>query len=140
MDPTEIIKVALEALRANKIRSGLTILGIVIGVTSVILLISIGSGLKTYITEQLEGLGADSLFVMPGEIEIEMGGGGGGGVPGAGVAASKFTFDHINDLKRESQTIKTVMAYTEKQWLMTFLEKKNQWERKLLFLTSVMRF
>lgn len=97
MDLTEIIKVALEALRANKIRSGLTMLGIIIGVTSVILLISIGSGLKTYITEQLEGLGADALFVMPGELEIEVGGGGGGGVPGAGVAASKFTFDHIND-------------------------------------------
>lgn len=120
MDFAEAIKVALEALRANKMRSFLTMLGIIIGVTSVILLISIGSGLRTYITEQLEGLGADSLFVMPGELEIAAGGGGGGGVPGAGVAASKFTFDHINDLKREGKTIQAVMAYTENNGTMRY--------------------
>jgi len=125
MDLPETIKVALEALRVNKTRSFLTMLGIIIGVTSVILLISIGSGLKTYITEQLEGLGADSLFIMPGEIEIAPGGGGGGGVPGAGVAASKFTFDHINDLKRGAETIKSVMAYTENNGTMRYKGKSH---------------
>lgn len=125
MDLPETIKVALEALRVNKTRSFLTMLGIIIGVTSVILLISIGTGLKTYITEQLEGLGADSLFVMPGEIHFEPGGGGGGGVPGAGVAASKFTFDHINDLKRGAKTIKSVMAYTENNGTMRYRGKSH---------------
>jgi len=125
MDLTETVKVALEALKANKTRSGLTMLGIVIGVTSVILLISIGSGLKTYITEQLEGLGADALFVMPGELEIAPGGGGGGGVPGAGVAASKFTFDHINQIKREAKTVKAVMAYTENNGTMRYRGKSH---------------
>jgi len=120
VDFTEVIKVSLEALRANKVRSGLTMLGIIIGVTSVILLISIGSGLKTYITVQLEGLGSNTLFVFPGELEIGAGGGGGGGVPGAGVAASKFTFDHINDLVREGKTIKSVMAYTENNGTMRY--------------------
>jgi putative ABC transport system permease protein len=112
MDFTEIIKVALEALRRNKTRSGLTMLGIVIGVTSVILLISIGSGLKTYITRQLEGLGANAVWVFPGELNFEAGGAG-EGVPGAGVAASKFTFNQVKQLEREGKTIKAVMAYTE---------------------------
>ena len=125
MDLPETIKVALEALRINKTRSFLTMLGIIIGVTSVILLISIGTGLKTFITEQLEGLGADSLFVMPGEIHFEPGGGGGGGIPGAGVAASKFTFDHISDLKREAKTIKAVMAYTENNGTMRYKGKSH---------------
>lgn len=125
MDLAEIIKIAFEALRANKTRSGLTMLGIIIGVTSVILLISIGTGLKTYITEQLEGLGGDALFVMPGEIEIAPGGGGGGGVPGAGVAASKFTFNHINQLKREAKTIKAIMAYTENNGTMRYKGKTH---------------
>lgn len=120
MNFAEAIKIAFEALRANKTRAALTMLGIIIGVTSVILLISIGLGLKAYITEQLEGLGADSLFVIPGEMEIGAGGGGGGGTPGAGVAASKFTFDHINDLKRQSKTVKTVMAYTENNGKMSY--------------------
>jgi len=123
MEISELIKISLEALKSNKTRSGLTILGIVIGVTSVILLISIGSGLKTYITEQLEGLGADSLFVMPGELEFSAGGGGGGGTPGAGVANSKFTVEHINDLKREGKTIKTVMPYTENNGTMSYKGK-----------------
>jgi putative ABC transport system permease protein len=123
MDLVEIIKVSLEALRANKTRSGLTMLGIVIGVMSVILLISIGSGLQTYITKQLEGLGGDSLFVIPGELGFGAGGGGGGGTPGAGVANSKFTFDHINDLQREGKTIKTVMAYIENNGTMSYKGK-----------------
>jgi len=124
MDFKEIIKIALEALRANKTRSGLTMLGIVIGVTSVILLISIGSGLKTYITEQLEGLGADALFAIPGEFEIEAGGGGGGGgMPGAGASASKFTFNHLKQLQSEGKTIKAVMAYTENNGMMRYKGK-----------------
>src|SRR4030065_1821501 len=112
MDFTEIIKIAIEALKTNKTRSGLTMLGIIIGVTSVILLISIGSGLKTYITQQLEGLGSNAIWVFPGELNINAGGGG-EGVRGAGVAASKFTFDHIKHLEGESKTIKEFVAYTE---------------------------
>lgn len=125
MEKSETLKSALQALRANKIRSGLTMLGIVIGVASVILLVSIGTGLKNYITSQLEDLGANALFVMPGELEIAPGGGGGGGVPGAGVAASKFTFEHINDLKREGKKVKGVMAYTENNGTMKYKGKTH---------------
>ena len=123
MDFTEIIKVALEALKANKTRSGLTMLGIVIGVTSVILLVSIGSGLKTYITEQLESLGADSIYVFPGEIGI--GGGEGCGVPGAGMANSKFTFNHLKQIEREAKTVKAVMAYIENNGSMRYKGKNH---------------
>lgn len=113
MEIVETLKGALQTLRVNKIRSGLTMLGIVIGVSSVILLVSIGTGIKNYVTGQLEDLGANTLFVMPGEIKVQPGGGGGGGTPGAGVAASKFTFFHLNQLRREAKTIKSIMAYTE---------------------------
>jgi putative ABC transport system permease protein len=125
MNLPEAVKVAFEALRSNKTRSGLTMLGIIIGVTSVILLVSIGSGLQTYITKQLEGLGANALFVMPGELNIGAGGESGGGVPGAGVANSKFTFDHVNDLQREAKTIKTVMAYIENNGTMRYKGKSH---------------
>ena len=126
MDIIELIKISLGALKANKTRSGLTMLGIIIGVTSVILLVSIGSGLRTYVTQQLEGLGANSLFVFPGEIEIAPGGGGGGGgTPGAGVASSKFTFEHVRQLQREGRTIKTVMAYTENNGTMRYKGKTH---------------
>lgn len=116
----EIIRLSLSTLKANKLRSSLTILGIVIGVTSVILLISIGTGLKTYVTSQLEDLGADTLFVIPGEFEIAPGGGGGGGIPGAGVGASKFTFDHVRELERKAENVRFAMPYIENNAAMSF--------------------
>lgn len=125
MNFLELFRVAILALLTNKARSFLTILGIIIGVASVILLISIGTGLRAYVTEQLKGLGADALFVIPGEFEIAPGGGSGGGMPGAGVAASKFTFDHINALKREARTIRAVMAYTENNATIRFKGKSH---------------
>lgn len=125
IDLLEITKVSLTALRANKIRSGLTMLGIIIGVSSVILLVSIGNGLKTYITNQLEGLGANSLIVIPGEFEVTPGGGGGGGTPGAGVSASKFTFEQLRQLQKEGKTIKTVMAYNENNGTMRYKGKSK---------------
>ena len=54
MNLVELLKIALQALKINKTRSALTMLGVIIGVTSVILLVSIGSGLRTYITTELE--------------------------------------------------------------------------------------
>lgn len=123
MNFLELLRIAFQALMANKTRSVLTMLGIIIGVSSVILLVSIGTGLKTYITDQLEGLGANTIFVFPGELGL--GSGGGGGVPGAGVAASKLSFDHINDLKRSADTVKNVMAYTENNGTMRYKGKSH---------------
>ena len=53
MNFAEYVKLAFNALRTNKVRSLLTMLGIIIGVASVILLVSIGTGLQNYVTEQL---------------------------------------------------------------------------------------
>ena len=113
MEFIEISKVALRALNTNKIRSSLTMLGIIIGVASVILLVSIGTGIKTYITQQLEGLGSNLVMVIPGHFEIGPQGGGGGGTPGAGTAASKLTLDHAKDIARKASTVVRVMPYTE---------------------------
>ncbi|MBL7078132.1 ABC transporter permease [Candidatus Shapirobacteria bacterium] len=89
-------KVALEQLRRNKLRSFLTMLGMIIGVSSVILLISIGSGLKAYINEQFEDLGSNIVYVMP-VAEAQLRGQGGGFSPGATT-----TFDQADlaDLER----------------------------------------
>src|SRR3989304_548977 len=78
MDFSEIFVSAFEAIRINKVRSALTSLGIIIGVASVILLISLGTGLKKSITAQFERLGTNPLYVMPGNI------GAGAGLAGAG--------------------------------------------------------
>lgn len=60
----ENIRVALIGLRSNKLRSFLTMLGITIGVAAVIVLVSVGQGVETYVREQFEGIGANLLFVF----------------------------------------------------------------------------
>lgn len=112
IDFLETATLAINSLKANKVRSFLTMLGIVIGVSSVILLLAIGSGLKTYITGQLADLGANTIIVVPGNIGFG-GEEGSGSTPGAGAAIPKFTEDHYQKLKNKTKTIKHIMPYIE---------------------------
>jgi putative ABC transport system permease protein len=62
----EILRIALRALRANKLRSALTMLGIVIGVAAVIAMFAVGSGANRRIAEQISSIGSNLLIVIPG--------------------------------------------------------------------------
>ena len=73
----DIFQETYTALSANKARSGLTILGIVIGIGSVIAMVSIGQGASGQIQSSIEGLGSNLLTVMPGFIQ-----------PGRGIVSS----------------------------------------------------
>jgi putative ABC transport system permease protein len=57
---------ALDSLSANKLRSGLTVLGIVIGVAAVIAMMAIGAGVQNSITGQIQGIGTNLIFIMTG--------------------------------------------------------------------------
>ena len=63
----EIILVALGAIKANKLRSFLTMLGIIIGVAAVIIMVALGTGARAAVEEQLDALGTDLLSVYPGQ-------------------------------------------------------------------------
>lgn len=63
-----IFVTAFKSIMLNKVRSFLTMLGVIIGVGSVVLLTSIGTGLQAYITEQFAALGSTTLFVSPGNV------------------------------------------------------------------------
>ena len=67
MDFAETIRVALGALRANKMRSLLTMLGIVIGVSAVIAVVALGKGAQTAVKERISSLGTTLLTVSPGQ-------------------------------------------------------------------------
>ncbi|MEO1402301.1 MAG: ABC transporter permease [Cyanobacteria bacterium J06635_1] len=69
MDLTESLKMATKTLTANKLRSSLTMLGIIIGNASVIAMVGLGEGAQKFITEQLQSLGPNVLFVVPGSRE-----------------------------------------------------------------------
>lgn len=75
MNFTENFRLALRALAANKLRSGLTMLGIVIGVGAVVALMAIGTGATADITNQVQGIGSNLITVIPGRIQQGPGGG-----------------------------------------------------------------
>ena len=69
MQLLESIRIALRALAANKLRSVLTMLGIIIGVGAVIVLISLGRGVERFVTDSFAGLGSNLLFVAGGGLD-----------------------------------------------------------------------
>jgi putative ABC transport system permease protein len=66
----EAWRVALDALRANRLRSSLTMLGVVIGVAAVVVLVAIGTGAKQEVESQVQGLGSNLLLVVPGKVSF----------------------------------------------------------------------
>ena len=78
----QTIKLCLKNIRANKIRSLLTMLGIIIGISSVIILVSIASGSTKSITDQVKSLGTDLITVST-----------------FGKGNNKLKFDDLNDIK-----------------------------------------
>ncbi len=90
MSVTEAAKVALTAIAANRLRSALTVLGVVIGVMSVVLLVAVGTGARDEVTAGVEDLGSNLLLVVPGTFEF-----------GQAPTVSKFTTDEVDRLARE---------------------------------------
>ncbi|MGC8651408.1 MAG: ABC transporter permease [Minisyncoccia bacterium] len=68
MSFSDLIKESLRAILSNKTRSGLTVLGIVIGIASVIAMVSIGQGTQSMITSTIQNLGSNLLTIIPGAV------------------------------------------------------------------------
>jgi len=69
MNLVESVRIAINALGANKLRSALTMLGIIIGVAAVIALLSVGQGVQKMVAEEIQRIGSNLLFVLPGSLE-----------------------------------------------------------------------
>jgi putative ABC transport system permease protein len=89
------IRIALRALAANKARTGLTMLGIIIGVGAVVAMVSIGAGASQSVTNQIQGLGSNLLTVSPGS-----GGGSGAGARQAMGSATSLTQGDADAIKK----------------------------------------
>ena len=68
MNVLDSLQLATRALRVNKLRSALTMLGIVVGVAAVVCMVSVGAGAQAEVSERIRTLGANLLLVMPGAL------------------------------------------------------------------------
>ena len=84
-----VLRIAIKAIRRNKIRSGLTMLGVIIGVASVIAMIALGSGARASIDQQIQSQGTNVIFVSSGSF----GRPGGGAVRGGAGTVTTLTLD-----------------------------------------------
>jgi len=102
----EIIILSFKSIWRNKVRSALTMIGIIIGVSAVIILISVGQGIQNYITGRFESLGANTVNVLPGKVTLDEGFTG----SGPNFAGSKLTLKMAEDLQKIGGPINLVGA------------------------------
>lgn len=101
-------RLALNILLHSKLRSWLTIIGIVIGVAAIVAIVSIGEGAQLNVQERLGGLGADLITVSPGFERASGGFRGFGGGEGRGGGAGQTTTKAKNLTKIDIQVIKSI--------------------------------
>ncbi|HOB22261.1 MAG TPA: ABC transporter permease [Bacillota bacterium] len=99
----EIFRVALQALSANKLRSFLTTLGIIIGVAAVIIMVSIGQGANQEVVNRISAMGANLITISPGRVAARRGGGW-----GARGSANVLTDKEVEYIKQGNTTLKAV--------------------------------
>lgn len=101
MNYTNTIKISVNALKRNKFRSFLTMLGIIIGVASVIVMLAIGQGSKKSIRDQMSSMGTNLIMVMPASQQR-------GGVMLGNSSAQNMTLSDITAIEKECPAISAV--------------------------------
>jgi len=98
------IKIAVRSLRANKVRSALTTLGIIIGVAAVIAMLAVGSGASLQLSNQIATMGSNILIVLPGATTV-------GGIRAGTGTQSSLTVDDAEAIKRECSAVLDVAPF-----------------------------
>jgi putative ABC transport system permease protein len=109
---SDILKETFYSLSANKVRSSLTILGIVIGIASVITMVAIGQGAQASISSKIQSIGSNLIMVRPGAQKS-------GGVSSGAGSAQTLTFEDVVAIKHEVENIKAVAPETSKRYQIT---------------------
>src|SRR4029077_7088692 len=94
MSPVMTLRIAFKALGRNKMRTGLTMLGMIIGVSAVITLVAMGNGGQSAIEDQIEGAGTNMITGNAGDAPQ-------GGVRGGSGTSSTLTVDDADAIRKE---------------------------------------
>jgi len=96
-----LVKLALQAIRRNKMRASLTMLGIIIGVAAVIVMVAVGYGARSRIKEQINNLGTNMIVITPGASTQ-------GGVSQGAQAFATLTIDDVTKVRAEAQHVTAI--------------------------------
>jgi putative ABC transport system permease protein len=105
--PIEILSMAIAALWSNKLRTGLTMLGVIIGIASVIAITSVGQGVQKATEQQIQALGADVLQIFPSAART-------GGISQGLGSSSTLTWEDAKAIQAQAPAIQTVSAYLQR--------------------------
>jgi putative ABC transport system permease protein len=108
MSLLEAIRAALQAIGANALRSGLTMLGVIIGVAAVIAMVAIGSGARARVNDQIRSLGANLAVINAGNVQI-------GGVRLGSGASSTLTDEDARAIRGEIEGVTAAAPFIRTQ-------------------------
>ena len=110
----EIVKVAFQSIRANKLRAALTMLGVIIGVAAVITVVAMSTGAQKAVEDRIKALGANLLSIYPGQ-SFMMG--------RASDVRVSLTTDDADALARDGQLIEAVVPELQRSLPVTYLNQ-----------------
>jgi putative ABC transport system permease protein len=119
MNFSDLLKEAFRSLLSNKLRSGLTILGIIIGITAIIAMLSIGEGAKRQLAQSIESLGSNMLTVFPGIIQP------GRGIVSAGRGTAQSLKMRDVDVIKKIEGVKAVSPEISRRFQIVSSAGKN---------------
>jgi putative ABC transport system permease protein len=119
MNFSDLLKEAFRSLLSNKLRSGLTILGIIIGITAIIAMLSIGEGAKRQLAQSIENVGSNQLNVLPGFIQP------GRGIVSAGRGTAQSLKMRDVDVIKKIEGVKAVSPEISRRFQVISSSGKN---------------
>ena len=110
---TESVRIAINALFANKMRSVLTMLGIIIGVGAVIAMVAVGMGVRQRVTDSIASLGSNMLIIRPGAATT-------GGVRGAAGSRTTLKYEDALAIKKKIKDISYISPTVQKSYQVVY--------------------
>ena len=117
-----LFRIALHAMGSNRLRTFLTMLGIIIGVASVIVMLAIGQGSKKNIQDNMADMGTNLLMIRPGVDFM-------GGVRSTNSASTKLTIDDFNAVSKNGKFIAAISPYVSENGQLIF--GANNWPSQI---------
>ncbi len=113
MDFLQTLKIAIRALRTNKMRSFLTMLGIIIGIAAVIAMMAVGAGARHVISQQIASIGSNIILVIPGSTTS-------GGLRTGSGGAQTLTSDDVKAIMNECPSVEMAAPTTRSSGLVVY--------------------